>query len=143
MRRSIAMIIVFSVIGLSSYAHADGPHNVHTSDGRYQLIQLSQMRADQFLLDTQTGKIWQRQCQIAGPTSSDCLLEAWTLNNVEGITIQKSQLDRIQQVNKPKTPKPKDSYPVGQAPWETPDLSHLSDDELKAIAEPKAAGKTH
>lgn len=33
-----------------------------TVGGRYQLVQISQARRDQFLVDTQTGRVWNVVC---------------------------------------------------------------------------------
>lgn len=58
-----------------------------TSGGRFQLIQLSSMRRDQFLLDTQTGKIWSKACYVKTTADvADCDMHAWMLESVEGIT---------------------------------------------------------
>lgn len=43
---------------------AEKPLNVSTSGGRYQLIRLGEARVDTFLLDTQTGKMWQPSCEM-------------------------------------------------------------------------------
>lgn len=54
------------------------------------MIQLSDMRSDQFLLDTQTGKVWQRRCiQQRG---DECTSTAWMIDDVEGITISYKEL---------------------------------------------------
>lgn len=43
------------------------------SAGRYQLMQLGTMRRDQYLLDTQTGRIWQSTCYYSkSDTGNDC-----------------------------------------------------------------------
>lgn len=40
--------------------------------GRYVLGQIDPARADQYLLDTQTGRVWQLACAEAGETPGSC-----------------------------------------------------------------------
>lgn len=65
---------------------ADDKNTGTSTDGRFQLVQLSNMRRDQFLLDTKTGKVWNNQCIVAGPNSGDCNYAVFLLMDVEGIT---------------------------------------------------------
>lgn len=60
-----------------------------TSGGRFQLIQLSNMRRDQYMLDTQTGKIWSKVCLVTH--AGNCEKDAWLAESVEGqnTTMQK------------------------------------------------------
>lgn len=75
---------------VSSIAFA-GKSNTGTSGGgRFQIIQLSDMRRDQYLLDTQTGKIWSKTCAISGAVPPDCELEAWMQDNVVGVNISEA-----------------------------------------------------
>ncbi|MGE4131883.1 MAG: hypothetical protein AB7F86_09605 [Bdellovibrionales bacterium] len=75
------MNIIFALL-LAIPGHAQ--QNTSTGDGRFQLIQLSSMARDQFLLDTRTGKVWQRRCLI--PKGNDCDAAGWMQEIVEGIT---------------------------------------------------------
>lgn len=68
-------------------------HAKSTEGGRFQLIQLSQMRADQFLLDTQTGKIWQRVCLKS--EGEQCQLEVWKIQVVEYVNADKAALKSL------------------------------------------------
>lgn len=55
--------------------------------GRFQVLQLNDMRRDQVLIDTDTGKVWHRTCLVANKTdASECQYSAWTLDAIEGIT---------------------------------------------------------
>lgn len=58
---------------------------VSETPGRFQLIQLSEMRRDQFLLDTATGKIWNKVCIRF--ESGECKSGGWSLEAIEGITL--------------------------------------------------------
>lgn len=62
-----------------------------SKDGRFQIIQLGTMRRDQFLLDTQTGKVWQPTC-LHGSTGADCEYAAFMQTEVEGISASKDKI---------------------------------------------------
>jgi hypothetical protein len=83
--------IVFSLIFLVASAYADSPPNTKTSGGRYQLIQLSTFARDQYLLDTQTGKIWQKRCMIPG-AGNECEYITWMVEEIEGINTDKKTI---------------------------------------------------
>lgn len=59
--------------------------------GRFELIQLGQARADQYLLDTQTGKIWRSECAHAA-TNGNCDYEIWKPMDVVGISTTLEQV---------------------------------------------------
>jgi|SRR6185312_5257293 len=54
-------------------------------DHEFQLIQLGEMRRDQFLLDKKTGRVWTEVCtgQIVGPDCKGQLV--WQEMQVEGL----------------------------------------------------------
>ncbi|MGZ3770049.1 MAG: hypothetical protein ACXVCP_00445 [Bdellovibrio sp.] len=73
--------------------------NVGTQNGRFQLIQLSEMRRDQFMIDTQTGKIWSKSCAIG--EGADCDMSAWMPDNVVGVNISESEyFKKVREVKK-------------------------------------------
>jgi hypothetical protein len=39
--------------------------NISSTNGRYAIGQISQSRQDQFVLDTQTGRVWRVTCKVA------------------------------------------------------------------------------
>lgn len=91
--KTLLLISILFAIGASAFAN-----NNSTGNGRFQLIQLSSMRQDQFMIDTRTGKIWQRTCL---GNDGQCALEAWQLMEIEGIThSEKSILDEAQFLSK-------------------------------------------
>lgn len=61
-----------------------------TEGGRFQLIQLGDMRRDQYLLDTQTGKLWTPVCQNG--SGADCDYKAFMEVDVEQISISKKEI---------------------------------------------------
>lgn len=67
--------MIFLLIGLIfSPLHAKGTSPI---GGRFQLIQLGEYRRDQFLIDTETGRIWNSICVVTGSpdpkkASSEC-----------------------------------------------------------------------
>lgn len=58
MKATVLAILVISPL-LGQKAKPVVVQNAPPPAGRFQLIQLSDMRQDQFLLDTQTGRLWQ------------------------------------------------------------------------------------
>ena len=77
---------VLLLIILTSICFAEDKNIGTTSNGRYQLIQLSSMRRDQYLLDTKSGKVWNKACLIGGATSDQCEYSAFLEVDVEGLT---------------------------------------------------------
>ena len=53
--------------------------------GRYQIVQLGQMRMDQFLLDTETGNIWRATCVTKQRQNGQCDVGEWLPENVINI----------------------------------------------------------
>lgn len=73
---------------LPSFASAQ----VSSSGGRFQVLQLSTMRRDQVMIDSQTGKIWNRTCMVM--EGENCIFSAWVLDNIEGVTTTKAEIDK-------------------------------------------------
>lgn len=66
--------------------------NSHAADvGRYQLIKLSEYRADEFLLDTQTGKMWRASCE-GNRDGTQCDYVAWAPEDVIGVNATYKQV---------------------------------------------------
>ena len=60
---------------------------------RFELIQLGNMRRDQYLLDKQTGQLWQPTCMVSGKDSGiDCKYSAWMKQDVEEITMSRNDI---------------------------------------------------
>lgn len=77
MRKLILVVALFA--GWSGTAFA----------GRFELVQLGSSRADQFLLDSQTGKIWRSVCAFTSANNSNplmCDYTIWEPMDVIGIT---------------------------------------------------------
>lgn len=85
--KTLATLSILLFISISAYAKNE---NTSTFGGRFQLIQLSDARRDQYLLDTQTGKMWNPSCFVGGPT--DCVYSAWTPVDVQGISASLSEM---------------------------------------------------
>jgi len=84
------LILIMLLFSPTSFGAAK---NTSTVAGRYQLIQLSDMRRDQFLLDTQTGKIWSRTCAVS--TDADCSISYWSEELVAGKNTTEEQMTEI------------------------------------------------
>lgn len=83
-------ILIFITVLFSSATFAKS-NNTGTSSGRYQIIQLSEMARHQYMIDTQTGKIWNKVCAVFD--STECASSAWVPEDVVGITITAKQHD--------------------------------------------------
>ena len=83
-------LIILSVLISSVACFADEKNVASSPGGRFQLIQLSNFRRDQFLIDTKTGKIWNKQCLVS--TSEDCEYSAFMSMDVEDITVPAKEI---------------------------------------------------
>ena len=62
-------------------------------EGRFQLLQLGTARRDQYLLDSQTGRLWARVCmKSTSLEAGDCAYQAWMVEDVEGITASMAEI---------------------------------------------------
>jgi hypothetical protein len=77
---------------ISSLVYA-GKSNTGTNSGRFQLIQLSDMRRDQYLLDTQTGKLWTNVCYLK--EGDDCEISAWSPEDIIDINANRKDLKAL------------------------------------------------
>ena len=75
---------------LSSASFAQKKSNTGTANGRFQLVQLSDMRRDQFIIDTQTGKIWRQICAVGG--GMDCEMAYWGQEDILDINITPAEM---------------------------------------------------
>ena len=90
----IKQLILISILFPIS-AQAQKALNTSTAGGRFQVIQLSDFRRDQYLLDTQTGKMWSKNCLVS--SGEDCAYSAWRPEAIEGITHSIKQLAQEQE----------------------------------------------
>lgn len=97
---SVALAAIF----LSSVSNGAEPAKATPSSGRFQLVQLSSMRSDQYLLDTQTGKMWSRECWgELSANNSQCSFAPWIEESIEGITASLKEInDRSERLKKAK-----------------------------------------
>lgn len=79
------LFVVFALL-LSENAYSQA----RTTEGRFQLIQLSSARRDQYLLDTQTGRMWSPTC--FNSQGEQCVVMAWVEEKVAGLN---TSLDKI------------------------------------------------
>lgn len=94
-------LIFTTALFFSSISFAQKKQNTATQqNGRFQLIQLSDMRRDQYLLDTQTGKIWVGTCGVSDK-NGNCAYNLWAPQDVVGINITFPEyLDKIERFEK-------------------------------------------
>lgn len=79
MKRFLCLLL-FLILSEASYAE-QVPQQVSTN-GRYVIIMNSIVRADQYLLDTKTGKVWQKTVDNNG----DIYWKATRYDNSDGTT---------------------------------------------------------
>lgn len=65
-------------------ASSGSKHGAATWGGRFQLIQLSEFRRDQFLLDTDTGRMWGIACTKDGK-NGQCEMQSLIELEVENL----------------------------------------------------------
>lgn len=78
-----ALLLVFSCTAYAGPVEVIPPQNkvLGTSSGRFIFGQISEMRRDQFMLDTQTGRLWQR---VESKDGSFTTLEAVPYDHLDG-----------------------------------------------------------
>ena len=77
------VLIPFIIIAIFSFqAWSKSKSVVKGEVGRFKIIQLGNLRRDQFLLDTEAGKIWRSVC--IGKGGPDCV-NAWQQETVIGL----------------------------------------------------------
>jgi hypothetical protein len=67
----IKSAFLFSLLVISAHAQELQPAVLSASSGRYVFGQISSMRADQYMLDTQTGRLWHL---VVDTNDAPCLL---------------------------------------------------------------------
>ncbi len=79
---------------LCGSAYAESPRNTKSEAGKFQLIQLSESRFDQYLLDSQTGRMWQSSCEVTGDGSgpASCKYLVWLPVDLLGINATEGQI---------------------------------------------------
>ncbi len=96
MKKIILVLMLFPLMGFGA------AKNQGTSSGRFQLIQLSDFRRDQFLIDTQSGQLWRITCAVQANSggSAECGFSYWSEEIVEGKNATSKQIgEMIQRVN--------------------------------------------
>lgn len=80
---------------LAAAANA-GTQKSQGSSGRFQLVQLGSAARDKYLLDTDTGRIWQQTCVKGWRNNGlECDLVAWRWALVEGVNVTHEQLQDL------------------------------------------------
>lgn len=77
MRSAIYFAFIFSMASTAFSQVSNSPGMLGVSGGRFVFGQISSFRSDQYLLDTQTGRIWRPACVVRNKDdSSKCELTA-------------------------------------------------------------------
>ena len=71
----LAAGVVFATSSLQVQAQSTPGTALSSPAGRFVLGQISSMRRDQFMVDTQTGRLWTIVCTKTGP-AGDCTSQA-------------------------------------------------------------------
>lgn len=82
----LAMILLSS----ASLANETKKFPKGSSGGRFQIVQISDYRRDQYLIDTETGNIWSMVC--ASGAVDNCSYAAFTKIDVEGVNISRKEM---------------------------------------------------
>lgn len=85
------LIAAFLIVPVLASAKAS---NASSVGGRYQVVQLSDMRSDQVLIDSQTGQTWHHECYVKGSDSSASACEylVWVKDDAQDINKSYKQL---------------------------------------------------
>ncbi len=84
--------IVICLILLPIYSFAQKKQNVGSTGGRFQIVQISDFRRDQFLIDTNTGRLWTQTCaKPSKPTPAECGLYVWQEEMIDDISVPKKE----------------------------------------------------
>lgn len=59
----------------------------------FEVKQLGEMRADQILINKETGQLWKKVCM--NPTKGECEYMAWMKEDIEDINISKDKILEI------------------------------------------------
>lgn len=82
-----ALLFVSSMAFAGDRAPASAaPSPRGTSGGRYQLVQISEYRRDQYLLDTQTGRLWGKVCG-KNDEKGECAFYYWSEEITVGLSM--------------------------------------------------------
>lgn len=101
MSKLMTKVLVVAAL-ISSPCMAKGPLTVQAS-GRFQLVQISEFRKDQYLVDTQTGQIWSHVC----PKNDDACV--WFKDSVDGVNTSHEEVTAfLRSKSDPPAPKPID-----------------------------------
>lgn len=84
-------IILSPLLCFGSIALANGSGS---KDGRFQIVQISEFRQDQFLIDSQTGRLWRAVCAAPGDGLNQCRYTIWEPQDIIGITTSGAQADK-------------------------------------------------
>lgn len=101
------MRVVLLLLLLTVQVQAQNMKNIKSEGGRYQIMQLNDMARSQYLIDTHTGKIWNRQC--GSSKNGECSYNVWAAEDVEGITLSGDKiLQKAMKWDKINNPPPSD-----------------------------------
>lgn len=83
--------LLILLLGSTAFADQEIKTKIVMQTGRFQITQLSDYRRDQYLVDTQTGRIWQNMC--VEKADKECVQDAWIEKFVENNPASKARLD--------------------------------------------------
>lgn len=87
--KHLSLVLLLSLS--PSAARSAEPAKGIVSSGRFQLIELTQYRRE-YMIDTQTGRVWRNLCQTEPAANGSCPYYAWTLEDVEGVNVSAAQI---------------------------------------------------
>lgn len=81
------IFLYFVLVSIASTAFGAGKKS---ENGRFQIVQISDMRRDQYLIDSQTGTLWTSVC--VSRQGEECVYSAFTKVDVEGINVSYKEI---------------------------------------------------
>lgn len=106
MKNRFFFVLLIS-LSFSSYESYAAAVHAGTKSGRFQIIQLSEMRRDQYLIDTETGQIWSHVCAHKD-ASGECDFLYWSKDTVEGVNVSPLVIaETLKNIDNPDGAKPK------------------------------------
>lgn len=85
---SNAVLLCLALMFMAGSVSAQAPtkQTSPSTPGRFQLVQLGDSRTDQYLLDTQTGRVWHTACATPSETAvNKCAREMFDELEVSGL----------------------------------------------------------
>lgn len=89
----ISLIFLISSIAWAAPPQATGSYPRGSIGGRFQIVQISDNRRDQFLIDTETGRMWTKVC--SDNRAVDCNVWMWREEIIQDRMLSDSEASNL------------------------------------------------